>query len=51
MIMNIVMPGGEVLNWVRKRATMAFTFSRPSKTRKTEIIRIEYFGLIKEKNS
>jgi len=40
----------EVLNCTRKRATMAFTFSIPSKTRKTEIMRIEYFEVNKEKN-
>jgi len=49
MMMNKLMPAVEVLNCTRKRATMAYTFSIPSKTRKTEIMRIEYFEL-KEKN-
>jgi hypothetical protein len=42
MMMNKLMPVVEVLNCARKRATMASTFSIASKTRKTEIMRIEY---------
>jgi hypothetical protein len=48
--MNKVIPAGEVLNCIRKRATIASTFSIPSSTRKKETKKIEYFEL-KEKNN